>query len=93
MLKPEDEEPEVGPFEFYLAAFRELGSCRNIGMSMGPIPFTAIVEYSKIFDVGDFEDFHYLIRLMDDTLLDLESKKSKQKPAEAKKDVKHASGK
>jgi len=75
MLSAEDLQPDVGPFSFYLDAFKELGTCRTSSMSVGPIPFTAIVEYSKIYDVGDFDEFLFLIRHMDDTLLELESEK------------------
>ena len=63
---------------FYVEAFIELGSCRLNGMSLGAIPFTSIVEYHRIFDVGDLEDFLYLIRKMDDVLLSLESKRMKK---------------
>lgn len=51
-------------------------------MSAGPIPFTAVVEYSRIYDVGDFYDFLFFIRQMDEELLkliDQESKKKKKK--------------
>jgi len=30
---------------FFLGAFWELSSCRSIGMSIGPIPWTAIKDY------------------------------------------------
>lgn len=79
MLKDTDLEPDIGPFAYYIDAFRELGTCRNSSMSTGPIPFTAIVEYSTIYEIEDFEEFSYLIRRLDDTLLDLEAKKSKTK--------------
>lgn len=46
-------------------------------MALGPIPFTAIAEYSKLFDIEDFEEFHYLMRVMDNKFLEMESKKSK----------------
>lgn len=47
---------------------------------MGPIPFTAIVEYFRVFNVqDDFDDFHYLIRRMDNALLKAESDKEKAK--------------
>lgn len=36
---------------------------------MGPIPFTAIVEYSRIYDVGDFDEFMGVIRALDYTYL------------------------
>ena len=52
-------------------------------MSLGPIPFTAIAEYSRLYDVEDFEEFHYLMRAMDVTVLKLESERNQQ--AENKK--------
>jgi hypothetical protein len=58
-------------------AFRELGTCRQLGMGVGPIPFTAIVHYSTLYDVDDFEEFLFLIRQMDNCFLDLESKRQK----------------
>lgn len=75
-MKEEDKEPEIGPFIWYFDCFRELSSCRSIGMAVGPIPFTAVVEYSRIYGVEDFEEFLYLIRRMDDKFLELESKKA-----------------
>ena len=78
-LKEEDIEPDIEPFRLYVEAFHELSSCRISSMSLGPIPFTAINEYSKLFEVGDFEDFHYCIRVMDNCLLRLEYEKSRKK--------------
>ena len=41
------DEPEVEPGEeFFIGAFFELSSCRQIGMGLGPIPWSAIVEYA-----------------------------------------------
>ncbi len=76
MIKPEDLEPEIWQFEFYLDAFAELASCRVNGMGLGAIPFTAIVEYSKIYSVGDLQEFIYIIRRMDNELLRLDAAKS-----------------
>jgi hypothetical protein len=47
-------------------------------MSLSPIPFSAIVEYSKINDLDeeDFYDLLYIIRLMDNKLLELENKEN-----------------
>jgi hypothetical protein len=61
-------------FDFYLDAYRELATCKS-GMGNGPIPLTAIIEYSKIVDVGDLDDFIYLMRQMDEKVIQLESKK------------------
>ena len=85
MLKPEDMEPDIGPFDFFIDAFRELSSCRVNSMSLGPIPFTAIVEYSKLFDVGDFSEFLYYIRAMDNVLLGLDNDKQKSKSSSGDK--------
>lgn len=40
-------------------------------MSIGPIPFTAIVEYCKIYEVQDVEEFIYIIRVMDNKFISL----------------------
>lgn len=34
-------------------AFTELSTCRNNGMGMGPIPLTAIHQYSDRHELGD----------------------------------------
>ena len=71
-------------FRYYIDAFHELSSCRSIGMALGPIPFTAIAEYSKLFDIEDFEEFHYLMRVMDNKFLEMESKKQKSNQSQNK---------
>jgi hypothetical protein len=68
-LRPTDVQPEIGPFVFYWDSFIELGSCRSLGMSVGPIPFSVIREYATIYDVEDFEEFLWIIRKMDSTYL------------------------
>lgn len=70
-MKPEDQEPGLTGLEFYRDAFRELATCRPVGMGLQPIPFTAIAEYSKIYKIGDFDEFAHVMRVMDDTLLEL----------------------
>lgn len=78
MLQPEDIAPNVEPFAFYLDAFKELSTCRPTGFGVGPIPFTAIVEYAKIYDVGDFHEFLDIVRIMDSKFLELDSKANKK---------------
>lgn len=70
---------------FYIDAFYELSSCRPFGLTLGPIPFTAILEYSKIFYDGDFEEFLYLMRLMDREYLRLSSQSLKEKSSKKQK--------
>jgi hypothetical protein len=50
-----------------------------MGMSVGPIPFTAIVEYAKLYEVAEdeFDEFIYIIRAMDSEYLKQEKKASK----------------
>ncbi len=69
----DEQEPELGPLDFYLDAFRELSSCRPGGMGLQAIPFTAIAEYSRIYELGDFEDFATVMRLMDNVFIKLYS--------------------
>lgn len=64
--------------DFYLTAFGELNSCRNMGMGLSPIPFTSIWEYSRIYDIEDFDEFLYVIRVMDYKILDLHDKQTKR---------------
>jgi hypothetical protein len=77
MLKPTDQPPEIGPFAYYIDAFRELSSCRVNGMGLAPIPFTAILEYHKIYGIEDFDEFLYLVRVMDYKFLKLEANRVK----------------
>jgi len=50
------------------AAFWELSTCRTVGMSMGPIPWTAVNDYARAQDVISRERFLFLVRRMDDVL-------------------------
>lgn len=62
---------------YYVDAFVELDSCRVNGMGISSIPFTAFVEYFKVYPMGDFEEFHYLIRLMDRKYVEIQNKTNK----------------
>ena len=75
------QKPDLGELEFYLDAFRELSTCRPGGLDLQPIPFTAIVDYSRIYKIDD-EDFSFIIRQMDDTFLtlDSETRQTEKKP-------------
>lgn len=68
--RSEDLEPNLGPFEFYIDAFKEVSTCRPVGMGAAPIPFTAIVEYARIYKIDEFEEFKYIIRRLDKVLLE-----------------------
>jgi hypothetical protein len=76
-IKPEDQEPNVVGFDFYFSAFSELSTTRQAGFGVGPIPFTAIVDYSRLFEIEDFEEFSYVIRRMDQVYLELNDQEKK----------------
>jgi hypothetical protein len=76
------EEPIIRPGEkFYLQAFWDLSSCRSIGMSLGPIPWTAAWEYGK--EAGLDEEllpaFWYFLRVMDSAYLDWQDQEAKKR--------------
>lgn len=75
-IKPEDQMPDIEPFYYYIESFFELHTCRN---NEGPIPFTAIHNFAKIYNEYDFDEFLYIIRLLDDVFLEQKLKKSKER--------------
>lgn len=79
MIRPEDRAPITDNFELYIDAFHELRTCAPTGFGPAPIPFTAVVEYSKIYNIEDFDEFLFFIRAMDRELLALEEQEQKSK--------------
>ena len=77
--KEADLEPEITGLEFYLDAYRELDTSRPVGMDIMPIPFTAILEYFRIYELGDFDEFLYLIRLLDREFMKMNAEVNKAK--------------
>lgn len=73
-IRSEDIEPNIEPFSWYIEAFNELSTCRT-GLDITPIPFTAIYEYAKIYELDDFDDFLYIIRLIDNFIISKEKAK------------------
>lgn len=65
--------------QFYLDAFHDLSTCRPGGMDLLPIPFTEIVKYSTLYDVGDFDCFKRVIMRMDNALMKLHQEEQKKK--------------
>lgn len=72
LLREEDREPVIGPFMWYLEAFSELDTCRN----QGAIPFLAIVEYTRLYEIEDADDFIYVIRKIDAAHLEMEANRA-----------------
>lgn len=61
--------PRLQPgLELHYRAFWELTSCRQYGMGVGPIPWTAIKEWCEVnytLDEPDFEYFSAVLRGLD----------------------------
>jgi len=57
--------------ELYYDAFWELGSCRALGWSVGPIPWVAINDYAVAFDLDEEqrETLSYMVRVLDQAYL------------------------
>lgn len=80
-IKPEDQEPDVTGLDFFLESFREISTARPIGLEVGPIPFTAIVDYARLFEVPDFDGFFQLMRRLDRVFLELNREENSKKKA------------
>lgn len=59
---------------FYLSAFYELSTSRQMGMAVGPIPFEAIDRYATRYGVRNFERFRSLIRALDNAWMGTQNK-------------------
>ena len=58
-------------FVWLWEAFNALSSCRAIGMSVGPIPWTAIQQYADVHGFTEDETYmlHNVVRHADDIFL------------------------
>ena len=74
VIPPECPDHLVG----YYDIFWKLSTCRNVGFSVGRIPWTAIdafaVRYGYIEDDLLYEDLHYYIGAMDSAYTDIVNK-------------------
>jgi hypothetical protein len=80
---------ELLPTEyFYIEAFWSLNSDRQLGMSVGPIPWSVIQEYgtAKGLDCGNIEALHIVVRCMDQVFLRFmrEEQERREKAANSK---------
>ena len=62
-------------------AFHDLNSDRSFGMSMGPIPRMAMIDYCKAYELDDeaTEDLIYFVSAMDQLFLKRQADKAKKK--------------
>jgi hypothetical protein len=76
------EDLSLGPMEeFYIREFFNLSTERQIGMTIGPIPFSKIEERSKRLGLEPDVQmvFEYVIRAMDTAYLEHISSESRKK--------------
>ena len=66
-MEKEDEMPELGRYQPLLLAFSELSTERQIGMSVGPIPVSAIRRHLAEFSLPDW--WLGVLRRVDNTYL------------------------
>ncbi len=65
------DEPEVDvTVEFFVLASIHLLSCRQVGMDVGPVPWTAVVIYCKKVGYSDWERMFHIVSQIDQGLRD-----------------------
>lgn len=66
-----DNMPDITGWEWIFEAFTDLTTCRSIGMSMGPIPWTAVQRYAETEQLGRYDAYflHAAIKHMDGAYL------------------------
>lgn len=67
--------------EHVVAAFNTLFADRDVGMGLGPIPWTAIRQYADYLGLrdGEFSDFTFLLRQMDDEFISIKSEEAEKR--------------
>ena len=71
--------PDLIPgLSLYFNAFFDLTTNRQLGMSLGPIPFNSIIQYGEYYQFNSDEmfDLIYFIREMDNAYLDYANSRS-----------------
>ncbi len=51
--------------EFFLVACTHLLTCRQVGMAMGPVPWTAVYQYCVAVGYDDWEAMMTIVSLVD----------------------------
>lgn len=71
--------------QLYYDAFFELNTCRTVGMGLGPIPWTAVIDYARAFEFDDeqTDSLIYFVREMDAAFLAQKNKKDGTWPTTA----------
>lgn len=80
--------PEITTgLDLYWKAFQDLSSDRDIGMGVGPIPWSAMHTWASRNHIrgDDFERFVLVLRGLDNVYMEKQGKKSKGKMGKGKK--------
>jgi hypothetical protein len=83
-----EEEPDYPPgLDFYMRAFWQLSTERQIGFSVGPIPVSKIEEFGEKrgYDPITLDIFRHLIREVDAAYLDWLTKEREKKNRKRKR--------
>jgi hypothetical protein len=79
--------PEIKPgLELYWKAFQDLSSDRDVGMGVGPIPWTAMHNWAARNHIrgDDFERLVMVLRGLDAVYMDKQGKKARGKMGKSK---------
>ena len=79
--------PDISGLGWLWDAFWELHTCRSLGMTAGPIPWTAVSTYAAAEElcVGEAHFLHSVIRHMDNVWLHFQDDKMKASAGANKK--------
>ena len=81
--------PELLPSEvFYMQAFWELSTTRQVGMAPGPIPWTATQKYTEVHGLDNQAAalMHRVVRALDGAYLGYQEKERKKEQERAEQD-------
>jgi hypothetical protein len=76
-----EQRPSLSGFEWLWEAFVELSSCRQTGMGVGAIPWTAVQRYVEVMRYTSEEAWlaHGVVRHLDDVFIKHHAEQQKQK--------------
>lgn len=74
-----DNRPDPIGYGWLWEAFKQLSTCRSVGMAIGRIPWTAVQTWSLAHELDTEENWilHEVIHHMDDVFLEYHHKKQK----------------
>lgn len=70
--------PRLWPWlKLYWDAFWDLTTCRSSGLSVAPIPWSAVRDYAETFEFDDEQtsSLYFLVRAMDNAYMDYRARK------------------